>query len=129
MLLRMVRIHVPIDVMRIVAAGRIACCSTLLPYSQDHSGTSVLSNAKSLGSHVRTTEKMSTPMRPTQKYGTDDVTMKIGVKKLSSLPPRRQPPTTPIALPRTNDSTVVTPTRPMVHGSPVRITSVTGCGK
>ena len=41
---------------------------------------------------------------------------KTGGRMLSSRPPRRQAPTMPMPVPRMNASTVVTPTRPSVHG-------------
>src|SRR5271170_6491883 len=55
-------------------------------------------------------------MRPSQKYGITVMITNIGGMRLSSRPPRRQAPTIPIPVPRMNASTVVTPTRPRVHG-------------
>ena len=41
---------------------------------------------------------------------------KIGGMRLSSRPPRRQAPRMPMPVPRMKARTVVTPTRPRVHG-------------
>ena len=54
---------------------------------------------------------------------------KTGGMMLSSRPPRRQALTMPMPVPRTNASTVVTPTRPSVHGiasSTIRPTDAPG---
>src|SRR5262249_49723010 len=63
------------------------------------------------------TENIRMNKSATQKYGNADVTTNTDGKTESSLPPRRQPATMPTNDPSTNASTVVTPTRPSVHGS------------
>ena len=129
MLLRMVRIQPPIEVTRIVAAGRIACTSTFEMNGHDHEGVRLVSYPKPRGSQFKVIENSRMAMSAIQKYGKAEVITKIGGKKLSKRPPRRHALTVPINVPRTNARTVVTPTRPSVHGRALSTTWVTDSGK
>jgi hypothetical protein len=82
---------------------------------------------KSLGSSPPVhTEKTRISSRPTQKYGSAEVTTNAGGSSESSRLPRRQPATTPISEPSRNASTVAVPTSPSVQGRACRMIRVTG---
>src|SRR4029453_6129627 len=66
--------------------------------------------------------------RPSQKYGTEDRNVVAGSRP-SIHDPRRHPAPTPSVVPMRKLSTVVMPTRPIVHGRLWLITSDTGDGK
>src|SRR5579875_3158473 len=122
MLLRIVSTQPPIEVTRIVSAGRTACRSTSPMNGNDHDAESPVLLPKPTGSQLSSTENTSTDIIAIQKYGNADVTTNSGGSTLSIAPPRRQALTAPIAVPATNARIVVTPTRPSVHGSAVSTT-------
>src|SRR6266496_1288727 len=97
MVLRMVRIQVPIVVISSVAAGRMACCSTF---------------PMKTGTHLSLTPKTRISISPIQKYGITEVITNTGGMMLSSRPPRRHAPRMPMPVPSTKARIVVSPTRP-----------------
>lgn len=118
----------PTDAITIVRAGRMPCCRTLARKGPLKPGSMSPSYPPLVGSQLSCTPKTRTRMRATQKNGSDPMNMDAGVMNESKRDPTREPDTTPAAVPRTKDRTEVSPTRPTVQGSPVRITSHTGVG-
>ena len=110
MLFRIVRIQPPIEVTRIVSAGRSAWSSTSPTKSTTRPTVSRDVVAALSGSQWSLIANSQIEIRAIQKYGNAEVITKIGGSTLSSSPPRLQAPSEPTSVPRTKASTVVTPT-------------------
>src|SRR6266550_5359027 len=125
----MVRIQNPIEVIRIVTAGRTECQSTSLANVHDHSTVVVTPYPPLSGNHPSVSEKSQIVSRASQKYGNAEVMMKIGGSIPSSAPPRRQADTRPMNVPAMKARMVVMPTSPSVHGSACSTWCATVSGK
>src|SRR6478735_3178385 len=97
---------------------------TDLMNSQLHSGTRLRSYVPLAGNQPSATEKIAIAISASQKYGTAEKKVETG-RSESAQVPRRQPMPEPMSVPITKLRIVAMPTRPMVHGSAVEMTSVT----
>src|SRR4029077_9491267 len=113
----MVKIQPPIAVTMIVSAGRIEWLNASVTNVQ-FQPTVVLPSCPPLsGNHPSLIAKSQIASNASQKYGNADVITNNGGKAPSSTVPRRQAETSPIAVPSTKATIVVTPTSASVHGS------------
>src|SRR3954464_1652234 len=85
--------------------------------SHDHAAVVATSYPPLSGNQPSLIENSQIASSASQKYGKAEVITKIGGSRPSTAPPRRQPDTSPISVPRTNAKIVVIPTRKSVQGS------------
>src|SRR5258708_36337022 len=104
MVLRIVRIQVPIVVIRSVTEGRMACLITSQMKGSVKDGCSVLVKVEKYGSQFSCTPKIRISTRPSQKYGITEVITNSGGTKLSRTLPRRQALTLHETVPSMNAS-------------------------